>query len=105
MRPLCVSNHTLRVGQRPLLVSVLNGHRRAYNVAVLGGGITGLSAAWMLTHQPSCTSVTLYEKSPRLGGWMDSETIPVPGGKVVFEYGPRTLRGASPTSKPLLNMV
>lgn len=84
----------LRTGQRTLH-SLFSPQKRNYNVAVLGGGITGLTAAWRLTHDPECSSITLYEKSSRLGGWIESEIIPVDNKSVVFEYGPRTLRGGS----------
>lgn len=103
MRSLCISKG-LRVGRRPL-VSLLSTQRRAYNAAVIGGGITGLTAAWQLAQDAQCTGVTLYEKSPRLGGWLESETVPVEGGNVVFEYGPRTLRSTLPGSLPLLYLV
>ncbi|MBN8902832.1 MAG: FAD-dependent oxidoreductase, partial [Rhodospirillales bacterium] len=47
------------------------GRRR---VAVIGSGISGLSAAWLLSHS---LDVTLYEQAPRLGG--HTCTVPVPG--------------------------
>jgi oxygen-dependent protoporphyrinogen oxidase len=78
---------------------------RNYNTAVLGGGITGLTAAWQLIQDPNCEQVVLYEKSKSLGGWVDSETIPVEGGTVVFEYGPRTLKSSLPSSLPVLYLV
>ncbi len=43
-------------------------------VAVVGGGISGLSAAWLLAQGHE---VTLYEAAPRLGG--HTRTIQVPG--------------------------
>ncbi|KAJ5105335.1 Protoporphyrinogen oxidase [Penicillium alfredii] len=103
MRLPCVASG-LRAGRRPL-VSVLHGQHRTYNTAVIGAGITGLTAAWQLAQDPQCSQVTLYEKSSRLGGWLDSEVIPVDGGEVVFEYGPRTLRSASPASIPFLSLI
>lgn len=84
---------------------LLNGQKRTYNAAVLGGGITGLTAAWQLAQDPTCQSINLFEKTDRLGGWIDSETVPVNGGNVVFEYGPRTLRSSLPGSLPLLYLV
>lgn len=99
----CIPNG-LRVGRQPFLTAI-RSQRRAYNVAVVGGGITGLTAAWKLTQDPKCNEITLYEKSHRLGGWMESETIPVDGGKVVFEYGPRTLRWSRPAAQSILEMV
>lgn len=62
------------------------------HIAVLGGGITGLSAAHYLTRELPTANVTLYEASERLGGWLQSQTVDVGNGKVVFESGPRTLR-------------
>lgn len=94
------------VRQRPL-TSYINriGQIRTYRAAVLGAGVTGLTSAWRLAQDPECEQVVIYEKSNRLGGWIDSERVPVKGGEVLFEYGPRTLRGAIPTSLPLLYLV
>lgn len=52
-------------------------------IAVWGGGISGLSAAWQLRKQHE---VVLFEKSDRLGGavWTDRSQ------EVLFERGPRT---------------
>lgn len=60
--------------------------------AVLGGGVTGLSAAYFLRSKYPQAKITIYEASKRLGGWVDSETVEVDGGKVLFEWGPRSLR-------------
>lgn len=76
-----------------------------FNAAVIGGGITGMTAAWRLCQDPNCTKVTLYEKSPRLGGWLQSEKVKVKGGHVVFEYGPRTVRSSVNTSMPIVDLV
>lgn len=55
--------------------------------AILGGGISGLTLAWRLQKQPD-TKVTLIEKQPRVGGWI--ETIQ-PNG-YLFDCGPRSCR-------------
>jgi NAD(P)-binding Rossmann-like domain len=60
--------------------------------AVLGGGVTGLSAAYFLTRKFPNAKVTIYEASKRLGGWVDSEIVEVDGGQALFEWGPRSLR-------------
>lgn len=83
----------------------LHNETKPYSVAVIGGGITGLTAAWRLCQDPKCEKIVLYEKSSTLGGWLQSETIDVKGGRVVFEYGPRTIRAGDPASLPLLDMV
>ena len=65
---------------------------RAKNVAVVGGGITGLAAAYNLTKVLPNAKVTLFEAKQKLGGWLDSELLSVEDGEVLFEWGPRTLR-------------
>ena len=53
-------------------------------VAVIGGGVSGLSAAWLLAK--TC-DVTLYEAEPRLGGHCDTfdwEGVPVDCGFIVY---------------------
>ncbi len=45
--------------------SLSPGHPRRLDIAVIGSGIAGLSAAWMLSQ---AHNVTLYEAEPRLGG-------------------------------------
>ncbi|KAG9238803.1 protoporphyrinogen oxidase-like protein [Amylocarpus encephaloides] len=60
--------------------------------AILGGGITGLSAAHFLTKEKPTATITIYEGSKRLGGWLQSQRIEVDGGTILFEQGPRTLR-------------
>ncbi|BCR92742.1 oxygen-dependent protoporphyrinogen oxidase [Aspergillus chevalieri] len=111
MRLPCVPSRALR-GLRAQSLLSRNGQRhslpsgtRNYNAAVIGGGITGLTAASRLSQDPECSKVTLYEKSGRLGGWMLSERIPVDGGDVLFEYGPRTLRTAAPACLPLIDLI
>jgi predicted NAD/FAD-binding protein len=57
-------------------------------LAVIGAGISGLSAAWLLREK---YDVTLYEAEPRAGGHadtqvltLDGETVPVDTGFIVF---------------------
>lgn len=64
------------------------------NVAVLGGGITGLATAYYLAKEAPKARITVYEASSRMGGWMSSKKVDVEGGHVFFEQGPRTLRMA-----------
>jgi oxygen-dependent protoporphyrinogen oxidase len=74
------------------------------SIAILGGGITGLTAAFHLSRRfPKC-QITLIEKRERVGGWIESYHHPVNtnGARVLLEAGPRTLR---PKSKALLELV
>ncbi|KAJ5540838.1 hypothetical protein N7494_005914 [Penicillium frequentans] len=86
-----LTSNGLKARQRPL-ATACRFQYRAFHAAVIGGGITGLTSAFHLSRNSECSSVTVYEKSPRLGGWMRSERVPVRGGDVLFEYGPRTIR-------------
>lgn len=72
-------------------------------LAVLGGGITGLIATFALsTHLPNAR-ITLFESSPRTGGWLQSSQHEVDGHPVIFEQGPRSLRPAK--SGPALDAL
>ncbi|KXN92120.1 Protoporphyrinogen oxidase [Leucoagaricus sp. SymC.cos] len=61
-------------------------------IAVLGGGLTGLSAAFSVSYRFPAAQVLLFEKGKRLGGWAQSELVNVQGRRIVLEGGPRTLR-------------
>ncbi|KAI8497616.1 hypothetical protein Bbelb_249220 [Branchiostoma belcheri] len=73
------------------------------SVAVLGGGITGLSAAYYLSKAPHLINkVVLLEGSSRLGGWLQS-TRTEEGA--IFEHGPRSLRVAGEAGANILEMA
>lgn len=58
------------------------------NFLILGGGITGLSAAWFLSRKHPKAKITLLEKENRLGGWIRTSHE----GGFHFEKGPRTFQ-------------
>jgi oxygen-dependent protoporphyrinogen oxidase len=58
------------------------------HVVVVGGGITGLSAAWELSHDPT-TSVTVLEASDRFGGRIQTSSF---AGRMVDEGADAFLR-------------
>ena len=78
-------------------------------IAVLGGGVSGLTAAWNLARkgvanvgsQPQL-EIALYEASNRVGGWIKSERSQE---GAVFELGPRSLRTAGVAGKTSLELV
>jgi oxygen-dependent protoporphyrinogen oxidase len=77
------------------------------HVVILGGGITGLSAAFHLACKQPNVRITLVEKSSRFGGWIRSERVEVRDGdgnqgNVLLEAGPRTIRS---NSKSILELV
>ena len=51
------------------------GPRARLRIAVVGGGVAGLTAAWLLAPRHA---VTLYEGRPRLGG--HTHTVEIPDG-------------------------
>ena len=75
------------------------------DVAILGGGITGLASAFYLSETLPNAKITLYEGSARLGGWLHSTSVNVGNGTVVFEQGPRTLRPNTPNGMVTLDLV
>jgi protoporphyrinogen/coproporphyrinogen III oxidase len=74
-------------------------------VVVVGGGISGLSAAWELTGgaapRAGAPSVTLLEASSRLGGPLRSRAV---GGRVV-DLGPDGFLGRRPEAVDLCHEV
>jgi oxygen-dependent protoporphyrinogen oxidase len=75
------------------------------NIAVLGGGITGLSTAYYLSKELPTANITLYEAGDRLGGWLHSKHVDTGNGKVVFEQGPRSIRPHTPSGLVTLELV
>ncbi|KKZ68165.1 protoporphyrinogen oxidase [[Emmonsia] crescens] len=93
---------TARAASFRRFTSAPSTHKK--NIAVIGAGVTGLSTAFRLS-QDQDARVTLYEKAPKLGGWLQSEIIEVDGGEVLFEYGPRTLRAGLGGSLSTLELL
>ena len=79
--------------------------QKVEEVAILGGGITGLASAFYISEAFKDVHVTLYEAGSRLGGWLRSTSVDVGSGKVVFEQGPRTLRPNVPNGLVTLDLV
>lgn len=87
-------------------IHVLSKSDNATNVAVLGGGITGLASAYFLSQKLPKAKIVLFESSHRLGGWVYSRKIDMgKKGKIVFEQGPRSLRPETPSARVTLELV
>lgn len=77
------------------------------SIAVVGGGITGLSSAFHLSRRFPQAQIRVFEKLRREGGWIRSQRVDVQGyngekASVLLESGPRTLR---PNSGAVLELV
>ena len=57
---------------------------RPLNIAVVGSGISGLSAAWLLS---SRHDVTVYEAADRLGGHSNTVEVEVGGRRIAVDTG------------------
>jgi uncharacterized protein len=57
---------------------------RSLNIAVVGAGISGLAAAWLLSKRHR---VTLYERAERLGGHSNTVTIAENGRNIPVDTG------------------
>lgn len=92
----------LRYSTNPLTPKV---NHEATDIAVLGGGITGLASAYYLSRSLPDVKITLFEASSRLGGWLHSNHVDVSNGSIVFEQGPRNLRPSVPNGLITLELV
>ncbi len=70
-------------------------------IAILGGGITGLAAAWRIRERAPATRVTLFEASDRLGGVIRSERC----DEFLLEHGPDSLLREKPWAIELCHQL
>jgi monoamine oxidase len=57
------------------------------DVAIVGGGVSGLYAAWRLSTLPHPPKLAVFETSNRLGGRIDTAELPVPPPAAKAEFG------------------
>ncbi|MFO0761450.1 MAG: FAD-dependent oxidoreductase [Byssovorax sp.] len=55
-------------------------------VGIIGGGVSGMTAAWLLQHDHR---VTLFDEAPQLGGHVETIAVEAEGRTVHAELGPR----------------
>jgi oxygen-dependent protoporphyrinogen oxidase len=68
-------------------------------IAVVGGGIAGLSAAWTLRRRG--VDVTLFEASERLGGKLQTERV----GDLLIDSGPDSFLSSKPAALQLIEQL
>ncbi|KAI8063226.1 hypothetical protein BC940DRAFT_307866 [Gongronella butleri] len=71
-------------------------------VTILGGGISGLSAAYYISRLAPHVHVRLVEASQRLGGWIHTDRI---DDDLFFEAGPRAIHPTGPSGTALLDLI
>lgn len=81
----------------PTVQSVPSEPKR--EIAILGGGLTGLTAAHYLARHAPDAQITLFEAGTGLGGWVHGAVEDTPQGKVVMQSGPRMIRSAKTANR------
>ncbi|XP_062540289.1 protoporphyrinogen oxidase [Armigeres subalbatus] len=71
--------------------------------AILGAGISGLSAGYYLLKRGLPAPTVIYEAGSRIGGWIRTDRFD--GDGFVFEAGPRTIRPKGPAASNTLDMI
>lgn len=100
---ICYTTPACQIASR--YITVQAKRQDPTNVAVLGGGITGLTSAYYFSKEFPDARIVLFEGSSRLGGWVKSEKVDVGNGNVIFEQGPRNLRPSIPNGLVTLGLV
>lgn len=62
----------------------MNHVNQRLNIAVVGTGIAGMSAAWLLNQRHR---ITVYEKNPRVGGHSNTIEVPTPSKPLAVDTG------------------
>ncbi|KAI0200289.1 hypothetical protein F4808DRAFT_450917 [Astrocystis sublimbata] len=104
---LCASPSTaVQLRKQQYATAARSGQSRPKprEIAVLGAGITGLTAAHYLARHAKDAHITIYEASDRPGGWIKADRVEVEDdqgrkGHVLLQKGPRMLRSGSVSTK------
>lgn len=75
------------------------------DLAVVGGGITGLTTAFYAKLAFPSANITVLEAESRVGGWLQSKHVEVKNGTILFEQGPRTLRAKTLNALATISLV
>jgi oxygen-dependent protoporphyrinogen oxidase len=74
-------------------------------LTIIGGGISGLSAAYHALQKAPQTQITLLEASNRWGGKITTDRVPYDGGHFIIEGGPDTFLATKPHGVALCNAL
>ncbi|KAI1429950.1 Protoporphyrinogen oxidase [Xylaria sp. FL1777] len=103
-RIVCGSSDVIYQGQKQPYATTGTDKAKPREIAVLGAGITGLTAAHYLARHAENAHITIYEASDRPGGWIKADHVEVEDnegqqGHVLLQKGPRMLRSGSLSTK------
>ncbi|KAI0433587.1 hypothetical protein F5Y09DRAFT_328819 [Xylaria sp. FL1042] len=105
-RRACASSEAVHDGPKQQYATSATGPdpTKPREIAVLGAGITGLTAAHYLSRYTRNANITIYEASDGPGGWIKANRVEVEDaegqrGHVLFQNGPRMLRSGSTSTK------
>jgi oxygen-dependent protoporphyrinogen oxidase len=73
----------------------------AHDIAIVGGGFSGLALAFRLKRHAPARSIVLLEACGRLGGKALTETVETELGRFLIESGPDSFLAAKPWAKQL----
>lgn len=99
------TSYTFRSEKQHFTTSQRHSHSPPMRIAILGGGITGLTAAFYASRRFPDASITLFERTQRLGGIMGSIQARVGNTSIISDTGPRTIRANAPRAIVTLDLV
>ncbi len=104
---LMFSNTVLPIQRRKMSPKAFStSQQQVERIAIVGGGITGLTSAFYASKKYPSASISLIESSNRLGGAVESTYLPISkGATTVCERGPRTLRASAPRAPTTYDLV
>ncbi|PRP80426.1 protoporphyrinogen oxidase-like [Planoprotostelium fungivorum] len=70
-------------------------------IAILGGGVSGLTAGYLLSKKFPTATLHVIEGSSHFGGWVKTKKHSTPKGDFLFEKGPRSIRPVGNGKKTL----
>ena len=72
-------------------------------IAVIGGGLSGLTVAFSLRQSLPTSQITVFEASAKLGGVIQSECVETPEGEFILDHGADMFATDPPAAMPTLS--
>lgn len=94
--------HLLRDGQQPVSIQDSNQH---YDLVVVGGGISGLSAAWMYRQERPTARILILDNHDDFGGHAKRNEFHINGALHLMNGGTLSIQSPRPYSKVADNLL